>query len=94
MSRHSIDDRAWRKLCEQIKERDGWQCAICGSTEDLTVDHVKPLDLFSSAEWEAGLDRNPDNLCTLCRRCNGRKSNRVSYRVPWFNRRWLDRLSF
>lgn len=49
--------------------RDGYRCRECGSTEDLTVDHVVP-------RCEGG--RNGfDNLQALCRHCNNRKGNGV-----------------
>ena len=35
-------------------------CAICGTTEEVEVHHVKPFHLFPQEEL------NPDNLVTLC----------------------------
>jgi hypothetical protein len=51
-----------------IFERDGYQCVRCGSRRDLTVDHVVPVS-------RGGLNA-PDNLRTLCRRCNSSKGAR------------------
>jgi 5-methylcytosine-specific restriction endonuclease McrA len=40
-------------------------CVVCGSKNDLTVDHVVPLS--------AGRGLYPDNAVVLCRSCNSRK---------------------
>lgn len=50
-----------------ILKRDG-KCLQCGSTEDLTLDHIIPRSV-------GGTD-DPENLQTLCRRCNSGKNNR------------------
>lgn len=48
-----------------VYERDGGACLHCGTTDDLTLDHVIPWS-------EGGPDTYP-NLQTLCRPCNSRK---------------------
>lgn len=53
--------RRWRKLREQVLERDGWECWRCGAQAD-TVDHVLPLAL--------GGTHDLDNLAACCARCN------------------------
>ena len=52
----------------RIWDRDGWQCVTCGTSKDLTVDHVVPVSKGGSDE--------DDNLQTMCRSCNARKGNR------------------
>jgi 5-methylcytosine-specific restriction endonuclease McrA len=53
--------RRWRK---RVLAKNGHKCALCGSTENLTIDHIEPLV------------RNPDRaldvengrvLCDKCR---------------------------
>lgn len=51
-----------------IFERDGFRCAWCGGTEDLTVDHIYPRSL--------GGAHTEDNLQALCRSCNSSKGAR------------------
>lgn len=51
--------RMWR---EAIFERDGHSCVYCGSTDDLTLDHVKPRC--------KGGPTNAENCVTACRSCN------------------------
>ncbi|HEX6947170.1 MAG TPA: HNH endonuclease [Acidimicrobiia bacterium] len=54
-----------------VLRRDGFRCSHCGFVGDirqLEVDHVRPLA-------RGGTD-SPDNLQTLCRRCNRRKGAR------------------
>lgn len=52
-----------------VFERDGRSCISCGSTDDLTIDHVQP--------WSLGGTDDEDNLQVLCRHCNSSKGNRV-----------------
>lgn len=45
-----------------IYHRDGWQCALCGSTRYLQLHHVIP-------RGQGGKD-NAHNLITLCADCH------------------------
>lgn len=55
-----------KKLKKYIFERDGC-CLSCGSTHDLTIDHIKAVSI--------GGDNHHSNLQCLCRKCNSIKSN-------------------
>lgn len=58
-----------------VMERDG-KCLCCGSKEDLSIDHVVPLSL--------GGDNSPENLQTLCKKCNSGKGTSIKdYRKPF-----------
>ena len=48
-----------------IFDRDGRKCLACQSTQDLQVDHVIP--------FSRGGNTSPDNLQTLCKKCNIKK---------------------
>lgn len=63
--RSSDAKRMWR---ESIKARDGYRCVYCGSTEDLTIDHVKPRCF--------GGETNSSNCVTACRPCNQAKGSK------------------
>lgn len=52
----------------RLFNRDGRWCSECGSTEDLTLDHIK-------AVVNGGEDCD-ENLQVLCRSCNSRKGSR------------------
>ena len=52
----------------KIFDRDGNKCINCGSTVDLTIDHIIPKC--------AGGTNAIDNLQTLCLRCNSIKGHR------------------
>ena len=56
-----------------ILKRDGFRCQICGSTQKdgvkLHVDHIYPVS--------KGGRTVPENLQTLCERCNMGKSNKT-----------------
>ncbi len=75
----------------EIILRDGCRCVYCGSTDNLVVDHVVPIDL-------GGTD-DPRNLVAACRRCNSGKAGRTPEMAGYsfFNqdaeRRYRDYLS-
>ena len=50
------------------------ECAYCGSRENLTVDHIRPLIKGgTNAFW---------NLQTLCDECNVAKGDKYPYSPP------------
>jgi 5-methylcytosine-specific restriction endonuclease McrA len=59
--------RQWQSKAATIKRQQP-SCAVCGSTLDLTVDHIVPKVVGGTDELT--------NLQTLCRRCNGAKGGR------------------
>lgn len=48
-----------------ILARDGFRCQYCGSTKQLTLDHVIPVSRGGTNSWE--------NVVTSCAPCNVRK---------------------
>ena len=60
---------------DRIKKRDGNKCLLCGSTSNLTVDHIIPK--------HRGGHNGESNLQTLCATCNEDKghSNKINYRI-------------
>jgi 5-methylcytosine-specific restriction endonuclease McrA len=52
---------------ENIFRRDRYQCVYCGSTRNLTLDHVVPRSKGGGHRW--------DNLVTACRKCNAQKGD-------------------
>lgn len=81
--RKDLDTQAWRRQRQRVIERDG-QCTTCGTTEDLTADHIEP---FALTEKDTVTD---DELTTLCRTCNGRKSDREAVRLDYRAPGWFD----
>lgn len=61
---HERNVSAWTK--EMVKRRDGYRCVICGSAEQLEVDHIRAL--------QKGGDNDPSNLATLCDDCHTEKT--------------------
>ena len=60
----------WIALSAAIKQRDGYRCTYCGSTDEpLHCDHIVPLSQGGTSD--------PDNLTTACRSCNCGKSGRT-----------------
>lgn len=64
---------------ERIKARDNYMCRKCKSREQLTIDHIVPVDL-------GGTD-DDDNLQTLCKGCNIMKTNKPPKHRSFLN--WL-----
>jgi 5-methylcytosine-specific restriction enzyme A len=54
----------WLRLSKQAIAHQPW-CSQCGTSEDLTADHLVPL--------AAGGTSTPENVQVLCRRCNSGK---------------------
>ena len=52
----------------EVWRRDGNVCSYCGSTEDLTIDHIVPI--------AGGGAHSLDNLCIACRSCNCSKGTK------------------
>ena len=63
--RASDAKRMWR---ENILARDNHTCTYCGSTENLTLDHIVPR-CKGGARWDAS------NVTTACRKCNQAKGS-------------------
>lgn len=65
-------DVSWR-IRFQILKKDNFKCVLCGNspsidpTIKLEVDHIVP--------WSKGGNTAPENLQTLCNKCNQGKSN-------------------
>jgi hypothetical protein len=51
-----------------VFERDGNACVLCGSAQDLTLDHIEA--------WSKGGPDTVGNLRVLCRSCNSAKGAR------------------
>ena len=54
---------------KRIMKRDGNKCGYCGSTHNLTIDHIIPRSRGGGNSWM--------NLVTCCHRCNGKKDNKT-----------------
>lgn len=52
-----------------IYKRDGNKCQYCGSTKNLTIDHVIPKSKSGKDTW--------DNLVVACSPCNSKKGDRL-----------------
>ncbi|ADY26398.1 HNH endonuclease [Deinococcus proteolyticus MRP] len=52
-----------------VLRRDSFECQYCGSSENLTLDHVLPRSRGGRHEWT--------NVTTACRECNQSKGSRT-----------------
>lgn len=62
--RIQLDPEAYKALCREVLNRDGWRCQNCGASENLQVHHIQ-------SRSELGNDRL-ENLITLCADCHGK----------------------
>lgn len=62
--RSSDAKKMWR---DAIKERDNHQCVYCQSSNNLTIDHVRPKKM--------GGPTTANNCVTACRACNQAKGS-------------------
>ena len=56
-----------------VMKRDAYQCLYCGSTKNLTLDHMIPKSRGGDSSWT--------NLVTACMRCNTKKGDRTPEEV-------------
>ncbi len=56
-------------VVSEVYRRDGARCVICGSMENLQLDHIIPFS-------KGGAD-TAENLQILCQKCNLEKSNKI-----------------
>ena len=59
-----LDPDSYKQLWQQVLERDGWRCQVCGSRQNLHVHH-KQLRSQQGEDEES-------NLITLCASCHGK----------------------
>ena len=66
-----------RRTREAVYMRDSFRCVSCGSTEELSLDHIIPFSM--------GGPDTEDNLQTMCRSCNSSKGARYDGKNTWAN---------
>lgn len=62
-----------RALRAKIYDRDK-KCLACGTTKNLTIDHIIPISSAKSKDDVIKLNKE-DNLITLCAKCNSKKGS-------------------
>lgn len=58
---HGYQYRGWRK---HVLRNGNHRCSICGGTEDLTADHIKPVATYPELAYDVP---NGRILCNKCR---------------------------
>lgn len=48
----------------KVFRKDGYTCCICGSSDNLTADHIKPVVLYPELIYDVS---NGRTLCDKCR---------------------------
>lgn len=65
-----VDSAVWDRTCAAVRVRDGHRCTRCGTTENLTVDHIIPHSQGGQSTFS--------NLTTLCRGCHKMKIGKAN----------------
>lgn len=69
-----LASRFARKFRRELARRYGNQCANCGATDDLRLDHIRPVSLGGATRI--------DNLQLLCPLCDMEKGTQIiNYRL-------------
>lgn len=58
---------------KNVMKRDNFKCMYCGSTNELTIDHIVPKSKGGKTTWE--------NLVTACNPCNNKKDSKELHEV-------------
>lgn len=64
---------------KNVMVRDNFECAYCGVTEGLTIDHVLPVSRGGKSTFE--------NCVTACSECNAKKSDKMPSEAKMFLRK-------
>lgn len=60
-------------------EQNGKECLKCQSKENITLDHIIPVDIAKQFGIEEERSYMPENYQPLCKRCNMFKGNRLDF---------------
>ena len=71
------NSKTWKYLKEQVYKNQPNKCLVCGSREDLRVDHIKPVRHFPN------LIDDLNNLQILCNECNLDKGSMIGWTLEW-----------
>ena len=83
-----IMKRKHTKLHEWQKRRDTAKCEKCGTTENITIDHIIPVVILEPLYLDSPLTKydfiynDEENFQFLCQYCNKLKGTRLDVRNP------------
>jgi 5-methylcytosine-specific restriction endonuclease McrA len=66
-----LNPARWKALSKRARRMQPW-CLDCGTTEDLTTDHVIPVSEAPELAYK------PANIAVRCRPCNSRRGDRCT----------------
>lgn len=67
----------WKQVRNEVRKEMTPFCPVCGSEEELVVDHINPVRYF----WEQRLDKK--NLQILCNDCNLEKTSMIGWTLQF-----------
>ena len=82
------------KTKEKLIERDGAHCSKCKSSNELTIDHIVPVQMLEmmgiNRKHTYSFHKHGFNLQLLCRKCNALKT----FRFDWTDKRTKPNIQF
>ncbi len=72
-------------MVRKVRERDGWRCVHCGTTENLTTGHRK--NRGSGGSSDPAINR-PSNLITECAAANALSESDAGFRLRALEKGW------
>lgn len=81
-------DPRWKSVRPLVLDSDDHTCVNCGATDDLTIDHMIPLNKMTIEQLQSDLPFDANYLRTYCRRCNGKRQDREDIRTTWRSPKW------
>ena len=71
------NSKTWKLIKEQVYKTYVHMCPVCGSEDNLRIDHIKPVRHYPS------LIANMNNLQILCNDCNLEKGSMIDWTLWW-----------
>jgi hypothetical protein len=71
------NSKKWKLIKEQVYKTFVHMCPVCGSEDNLRVDHIKPI-----RHYPALID-DMNNLQLLCNECNLEKGSMINWTLGW-----------
>jgi len=75
-----------KQLKELIRQRDGYKCQLCGVPE---IENIRKLDIHHIDYVKKNC--LPNNLITLCKRCNGKVNSNRDFWEEYFKKIILEK---
>lgn len=84
-SRMALRNKADRLFSLMVRERDGWECRVCGSIDRITCGHLVSRS-YHAVRWA------PENAVAQCWPCNVKAKHDPIWWEDWIEEHFPGRL--